>query len=260
MSGGRELALHLTAFEVAVHQCEASGLVVGRHHHECLAVACSPFEHGTYRTVEVVGLLHQHGQVVEVSVVVELRALDHKEESFGAFALRCLFRTLGFQQVKALERRLCQTVAAVGRQGSVHLVGEGKDGELLESAGLVPGVCQVIAPCFKFLHDVPSVRTVHHLFPSSAADVVHTALGIVGSHVELLVAVHLMTVEVGWCGIPNTACEGHARSHAAVLGKVYERGCRISVGIHPDAVVARHLAGGEEGAAGTAVGDEPVDA
>ena len=67
-----EVALHCARSEVAAMHRHATRLVVGSDDDQCLTVAGRPLEHLTDGMVEVQRLLHQHVELIPVTVVVEL--------------------------------------------------------------------------------------------------------------------------------------------------------------------------------------------
>ena len=245
----REAALYASFVLVAVDERESARLVVGCNNDECLAVFCRPLHHLTNGLVEVERLLHEHIELVEVSVVVELRAFDHHEEAL----------LVAVHQFDALHRRTRKQVAALVGQRSVLVVRHGKDvavGVVCEE--VVERTRNVIALHTQFVEDVASVLAVGELLRTTAEHEVDTTRRIVADEFFFLVAVDVMAAEITGRSVPQTACDGDARILAKLLRHVYERCQRLAFGVDAYGMVAGLYARSERCTARTGVGYELV--
>ena len=80
---------------------------------ECFSVSSRPFEYFSDRTVEIMCLLHQQVDIVEMSVIIQLGALYHQEETFRVLS----------QQIDRFHRGTSQEIASLGGKRGIYGIG-----------------------------------------------------------------------------------------------------------------------------------------
>ena len=113
MPSGGEFTNDTALVQIPVYQGKATGLVIGGYDNQCLTVLGGPFEDTSDRTVEIMCLLHQQVDIVEMSVIIQLGALYHQEETFRVLS----------QQIDRFHRGTSQEIASLGGKRGVYGIG-----------------------------------------------------------------------------------------------------------------------------------------
>ena len=81
MTTGRELTYDSAFCQISINQRKSTSLMVCSNYYQCFSILGSPFINGTDSTVKVMCFLHQQINVIEVSVVIQLRTFYHHKET-----------------------------------------------------------------------------------------------------------------------------------------------------------------------------------
>ena len=177
--------------------------------------------------VEVERLLHEHVELVEVPVVVELRPLNHHEEAFLVLV----------EQAEAFERGFSEQVATFVGQRGVDIVGHAEHLSFLPTHHIVNASGDVVAFGFELFEDVAAILAVKEILCTAAKGEVAVGIHVVGRQFLLLVTVDDVAAEIAGCGIPEAACHGYSCVASILLGQRYERFERLSLWVYSHSVV-----------------------
>ena len=209
--------------------------MVGGYHHERFAVFSRPLEDAPDGAVEVVHLLHQHIQVIEVPVVVELRPFYHHKK-----AVRILI-----QNIDTLQGCPRQQVAPLGRHRRIDRIGYAEDALAFICLQLVPTPQDIIPFRLQFVENIPSVLPMLEAFCPAPEDIVRAAGRVVGNNRLFLVAVDVMATKIGGRGIPQAARYRDTPAQPFPLRQREQRLQFVAFRIHTDAVIVGFIARSE---------------
>ncbi len=240
--------LHFPVLDAALQEGEAAGVVVGRDHHQGVAVFLGPLQNSANHFVKVEEFLAHVPHFILVGPVINLGAFHHEEEAF-----------LVIQHLKGFQGAFHEDGAAVQRGLEVVFVVQAQEFVAFCIGNVFQLVHVGIALGFHLFNEVAAVGALVPEMGAAAGNEVHVGVNILGRQAFLVLPGGAVDAEVRRGSVVDAAGNGHARLLAFdALGPLQVGLHFLSVRAQADIAVLGLFAVGQGGSAGAGVRDEFV--